>query len=127
MTKDQYQHDGDSRSPGWDDSDTEAEKVHLCCLQGCLAGTAVGFSFLGALPTGIILLVLANNDNDGSLLSVGVVLVVLPVVVLALVIVLCFNQKRIGRIGRALMGKSKPQTPKTSTLVTISQQVNQPT
>lgn len=78
----------------WDDK--EPDKPGLCCLQGCLAATAVGVSFFLALPTGIILLVLSNNsDNETALLAAGCVLVVLPVVVLIAVVLLCLNQNKL--------------------------------
>ncbi|RUS88369.1 hypothetical protein EGW08_003881 [Elysia chlorotica] len=78
----------------WDDE--EPKKPGLCCLQGCLAATSVGISFFLALPTGIILLVLANNsDNETALFAAGCVLVALPVLVLATVILLCINQNKL--------------------------------
>lgn len=77
----------------WDDG--QGRKPGLCCLQGCLAATAVGFSFFVALPTGIILVVLSANSHDTTLLAVGCVLVSLPVIMLLIVIVLCLNQKRL--------------------------------
>ncbi|CAL1528861.1 unnamed protein product [Lymnaea stagnalis] len=77
----------------WDDD--QGRKPGLCCLQGCLAATAVGFSFFVALPTGIILVVLSANSHDTTLLAVGCVLVSLPVIMLLVVIILCLNQKRL--------------------------------
>ncbi|GFS16126.1 hypothetical protein ElyMa_001465100 [Elysia marginata] len=78
----------------WDDG--EPKKPGLCCLQGCLAATAVGISFFLALPTGIILLVLANNsDHETALLATGCVLVVLPALVLITVVLLCINQNKL--------------------------------
>ncbi|KAK3803101.1 hypothetical protein RRG08_028022 [Elysia crispata] len=78
----------------WDDG--EPKKPGLCCLQGCLAATAVGVSFFLALPTGIILLVLANNtDNETAFFAAGCVLVVLPVLILTTVVLLCINQNKL--------------------------------
>ncbi|GFN88954.1 hypothetical protein PoB_001546000 [Plakobranchus ocellatus] len=91
-------HDQHASHPAiqWDDDGFgEAKKPGLCCLQGCMAGTAVGFSFFVALPTGIILIVLSSNKNDQGLLTIGCALVALPVIVLLVVIVLCINQKKL--------------------------------
>ncbi|XP_050413519.2 uncharacterized protein LOC126827979 [Patella vulgata] len=78
----------------------DSVKSSLCCLQGCIAASSVGFSFFVALPTGILLIVYSQKDSDYRLLSAGIVLVILPVVVLLIVIALCFNKHRLKRFGR---------------------------
>uniref|UniRef100_A0A0B7B8X0 Uncharacterized protein n=1 Tax=Arion vulgaris TaxID=1028688 RepID=A0A0B7B8X0_9EUPU len=78
------------------DEEKDHEKTSICCLQGCLAASVVGFSFFVALPTGIILIVLSTTSNhDTALLAVGSVLVTLPIIILITVIILCLNQKRL--------------------------------
>ncbi|XP_012941370.1 uncharacterized protein LOC106012575 [Aplysia californica] len=111
----------------WDEDEAAQKKSSLCCLQGCLAVSAVGFSFLVALPTGIILVVLSVNNKDQALLSVGVVLVVLPVVMLVVVVVLCLNQNRLARLTRRARGKvkavttsSRPATTRTPSVAVVS-------
>ncbi|XP_059143170.1 uncharacterized protein LOC131930620 [Physella acuta] len=79
----------------------------LCCLQGCLAASAVGFSFFIALPTGIILVVLSSSNHDNALLAAGCVLVSLPLVMLIIVIVLCLNQKRLKCLKKKIKRRKK--------------------
>ncbi|CAG5123728.1 unnamed protein product, partial [Candidula unifasciata] len=70
-------------------------KTSICCLQGCLAASVVGFAFFVALPTGIILIVLSTTKSDAALLAVGCILVALPLIILVVVIILCLNQKQL--------------------------------
>ncbi|ESO95720.1 hypothetical protein LOTGIDRAFT_160269 [Lottia gigantea] len=78
-----------------DDDEDDMVKSSLCCLEGCLATTSVGFSFFVALPTGILLLVYSKKDNDVNFFIAGIVLIILPLFVLLVVIVLCFNKHRL--------------------------------
>ncbi|KAH9503802.1 hypothetical protein Btru_066667 [Bulinus truncatus] len=84
MTSDSQSEDRDGQAP-----------PGLCCLPGCLAGTGVGVAFFAALPTGIILVVLSASSHDIVLLALGSVLIALPVLVLIMIIILCFNKKRL--------------------------------
>ncbi|PVD25111.1 hypothetical protein C0Q70_15609 [Pomacea canaliculata] len=97
-----------------EDEEEENPKSSVCCLQGCLAGTAVGFSFFVALPSGILLVVFSTNSNDRALLIVGVVLVILPLFVLIIVIVLCLNQRRLARLRKRKTGENSTSTSSSS-------------
>ncbi|BFZ09069.1 hypothetical protein BsWGS_12108 [Bradybaena similaris] len=94
------------------EDDTDNPKTSICCLQGCVAASVVGFAFFVALPTGIILIVLSTTKSDTALLAVGCVLVTLPVVILVVVIVLCLNQKQLCCNKRRTQTSGHRQHPK---------------
>lgn len=122
--------DNDVRRPGEGGVEEEEEedvdpKSSICCLQGCLAAGAVGFSFLVGLPSGILLVIYGSNNHDVPLVSVGAVLVVLPLVMLIIVTALCLNQRRLTRLrkNKVTISRLKKSKAKIATVATVGAEV----
>ncbi|XP_071082198.1 uncharacterized protein [Haliotis cracherodii] len=98
-----YKTPDDSQSSNDTDSTcTEVETVQssLCCLQGCLAASAVGFAFFVGLPSGILLVFYASKNQEPTLLAVGGVLVALPVLTLIIFSIICLFKSRLKRLNK---------------------------
>ncbi|XP_041349080.1 uncharacterized protein LOC121368420 [Gigantopelta aegis] len=96
-TSDDYSVETTSVASSSDNSDPDLPQSSLCCLQGCLATSAVGFSFFIALPTGILMIIYAKNNEDTSLIAVGSVLACLPLITFLILVVVCLNRNRMKR------------------------------
>lgn len=83
-----------------DIDEDEEQETGLCCLSGCLTGTATAILFVIVLPAGILLTFYAANNNDLGVLSAGIILIAIPILSLPLFIVLFYNRRRLRRMKR---------------------------
>ena len=67
-----------------------------------------------------MLVVYASHKDDIPLVSVGAVLVSLPLIMLLVVIFLCFNQRRLARLGKNKVTTAEKKTTATTTTRTTS-------
>ena len=65
-------------------------------------------------------MIYASHKNDIPLVSVGAVLVSLPVIMLLVVIFLCFNQRRLAKLGKNKVTTSGKKTTATTTTTTTT-------
>ena len=69
---------------------------------------------------GILLVIYASHNDDIPLVSVGAVLVSLPLIMLLVVIFLCFNQRRLAKLGKNKVTTAEKKTTATTTTTTTA-------
>lgn len=81
-----------------DDPDEEDEpSSSICCVGGCLTGCAFALLLLVILPAGALITFYAGNNNDYGILSVGICMIVIPILAVLMSIFIYMNRRRIRR------------------------------
>uniref|UniRef100_A0A8W8LKR1 Uncharacterized protein n=1 Tax=Magallana gigas TaxID=29159 RepID=A0A8W8LKR1_MAGGI len=69
----------------------------ICCVGGCLTGCAFALLLLVILPAGALITFYAGNNNDYGILSVGICMIVIPILAVLTFIFIYMNRRRIRR------------------------------
>lgn len=101
-----------------DDPDEEDEpSSSICCVGGCLTGCAFALLLLVILPAGALITFYAGNNNDYGILSVGICMIVIPILAVLMSIFIYMNRRRIRRFRKTKVnGTTKTLRGKTEKL-----------